>query len=151
MTKSEINSKIHQLEKEISEAENRRAEAERNIRQLTALAASCNDYQAEFEAARTVRKIRLGDVNEILGQAKFVSAYGGEMGELVNGSEYMNAYGGMDTAKSEISREIERQKQIISECNSRISGSNSSINYWCQQLANADKEVRNAGYGINYR
>lgn len=36
------------------------------------------------------------------------------LGDLLDGSEYLGAYGSMDTAKSEISREIERQRQIIS-------------------------------------
>lgn len=150
MTKSEISHKISQLERDISGAENRRAEAERNIRQLTALSTCCNGYQAELESARTVRRMRLENFNEILGQARLVGAYGGALEELVNGSAYINAYGSMDTAKSEISREIERQRQIINECNSRIAGANGSINYWRQQRASADKEDENAGYRVNY-
>lgn len=107
MTKSEINQKISQLERDI-------ADAEKNIRQLNALNASCNDYQAEFESARTARKIKQENINQISGQARFVGAYDGVLGDLLDGSEYLGAYGSMDTAKSEISREIERQRQIIS-------------------------------------
>ena len=151
MTKSEISSKISQLERNIADAEKGRAEAEKNIRQLTALNVSCNDYQMEFEFARTARKARLEDFNKILGQARLVGAYDVVLKELLNGSEYIRAYGGMDMAKSEISREIERQKQIISECNNQIAGFNSSISYWRQQLASAEKEVKNAGYRVNYR
>lgn len=149
MTKSEISQKISQLERDISGAKSRRAEAERNIRQLTALSTCCNGYQAELESARTVRRMRLENFNEILGQARLVEAYGGALGELVNGSAYINAYSSMDTAKSEISREIERQRQIINGCNSQIAGANGSINYW-QQHASADKEDENAGYRVNY-
>lgn len=151
MTKSEISHKISQLEWDISGAESRRAEAERNIRQLTALSTCCNGYQAELEYARTVRKMRLENFNEILGQARLTGAYGGALEELVNGSAYINAYGSMDTAKSEISREIERQRQVINRCNSRIADANGSIGYWRQQLANADKEAENAGYRVNYQ
>lgn len=150
MTKSEISQQISQLERDISGAENRRAEAEKNIRQLVVLSTCCNDYQTELESARTIRKMRLEKFNEILGQERLVGAYGGVMEELVNGSEYANAYGSMDAAKAEISREIERQKQIINECSSQIAGFNSSISGWSQQLANADKEAGNAGYGVDY-
>ena len=150
MTKSEISHKISQLEWDISGAENRRAEGEKNIRQLVALSACCNGYQAELESARNVRKRRLEDFNEILGQARLVGAYGAAMEELVNGLEYVNAYGSMDAAKAEISREIERQRQVINGCNSQIAGANGSIGYWRQQLANAEKEAENAGYRVNY-
>jgi predicted nucleic acid-binding Zn-ribbon protein len=67
MTKSEISQKISQLERDIADAEKRKAEAEKNIRQLNALNASCNDYQAEFESARTARKIKREDINQISG------------------------------------------------------------------------------------
>lgn len=151
MTKNEINQKISQLERNIADAEKRKAEAEKNICQLNALNASCNDYQAEFESARTARKIKREDINQISGQARFVGAYDGVLGDLLDGSEYMGAYGSMDTAKSEISREIERQRQIINECNSQIAGFNSSISYWRQELARADKEVKDALYRVSYR
>lgn len=62
MTRSEISQKISQLERDIAEAEKRKAEAEKNIRQLNA---SCNDYQTEFESARTARKIKREDINQI--------------------------------------------------------------------------------------
>ena len=144
MTKSEISQKISQLERDIADAEKKKAEAEKNIRQLSALNASCNDYQTEFESARTARKIKREDINQISGQARFVGAYDGVLRDLLDGSEYIGAYGSMDTAKSEISREIERQRQIINECNSQIAGFNSSISYWRQAYASADKEVKNA-------
>lgn len=150
MTKSEISYQISRMERDISGVENRKAEAEKNIRQLAVLSACCNDYQAELESARTIRKMRLEEFNEILGQARLVGAYGGVMEELVDGSEYINAYGSMDTAKFEIDREIEKQKQIINECNSQITGFNSSLSYWRQQLVNEDKETGNAGYGVSY-
>ena len=56
----------------------------------------------------------------------------------------------MDAAKAEISREIERQRQVINGCNSQIAGANGSIGYWRQQLANAEKEAENAAYRVNY-
>lgn len=143
MTRSEISQEISQLERNIADAEKRKAEAEKNIRQLNALNASCNDYQAEFEAARTARRIKREDINQISGQARFVGAYDGVLGDLLDGSEYIGAYGSMDTAKSEISREIERQRQIIDECNSQIAGFNNSISYWRQAYASAGKEVTN--------
>lgn len=143
MTRSEISPKISQLERNIADAEKRKAEAEKNIRQLNALNASCNDYQAEFEAARTARRIKREDINQISGQARFVGAYDGVLGDLLDGSEYIGAYGSMDTAKSEISREIERQRQIINECNSQIAGFSNSISYWRQAYASAGKEVTN--------
>lgn len=143
MTRSEISQKISQLERSIADAQKRKAEAEKNIRQLNALNASCNDYQAEFEAARTARRIKREDINQISGQARFVGAYDGVLGDLLDGSEYIGAYGSMDTAKSEISREIERQRQIIDECNSQIAGFNNSISYWRQAYASAAKEVTN--------
>lgn len=143
MTRSEISQKISQLERNIADAEKRKAEAEKNIRQLNALNASCNDYQAEFEAARTARRIKREDINQISGQARFVGAYDGVLGDLLDGSEYIGAYGSMDAAKSEISREIERQRQIINECNSQIAGFNNSISYWRQAYASAGKEVTN--------
>lgn len=143
MTKGEISQRISQLERNIAEAEKRKAAAEKNIRQLNALNASCNDYQAEFESARTARKIKREDINQISGQARFVGAYDGVLGDLLDGQEYIGAYGSMDTAKSEISREVERQRQIINECNSQIAGFNSSISYWRQAYASAGKEVTN--------
>lgn len=150
MTRSEISHQISQLERDISGAASRRADAEKNIRQLVVLNACCNDYQTELESARIMRKMSLEKFNEIFGQTRLVGAYGGAMEELVNGSAYVSAYGSMDEAKAEISREIERQRQIINECNGRIAGANGSISYWRQQLANADKEVENAGYGVSY-
>lgn len=138
MTKSEINTKISQLERDIAEAEKRKAEAEKNICQLTVLNASCNDYQAEFESARIARKIKREQINQISGQVRFAGAYDGVLENLLDGSEYIGAYDSMDTAKSEISREIERQRQIINECNSQIASFNNSISYWRQELANAD-------------
>lgn len=151
MTKSEINQKISQLKETIADAEERKLEAEKNIRQLSALNASCSDYQIEFESARTVRKFRLEDFDQITGQARLVGAYDGVLGDLLNGYDYIGAYGGMDTAKSEISREIEKQRQVICECDEQIAGFNSSIGYWQQELVRADKEARDALYRINYR
>lgn len=151
MTKSEIYQKISQLERDIADAERRKAEAEKNIRQLNALNASCNDYQAEFESAQITRKFRMEDFNQIVGQVKLVGAYGGVLEDMLNGYDYIGAYGGMDTAKSEISREIEKQRQVICECDEQIAGFNSSIGYWQQELVRADKEARDALYRINYR
>ena len=151
MTKSEINQKIFQLERDIADTEKRKAETEKNIRQLNVLNARCNDYQAEFESVRIARKIKRENIIQISGQEKFVGAYDGILGELLDGSEYIGAYGSMDTVKSEIGREIERQRQIINECNSQIASFNSSISYRRQELARADEEVKDALYRVSYR
>lgn len=111
-----------EIEAEISQLEGEIAEAEKNIRELSALHASCNDYQAEFETVRATRKVRLERVNKIWGQVRLVDAYGQRLEELLSGPAYMRAYAGMESAKSEISREIERQNQIIDECSGRIAG-----------------------------
>lgn len=150
MTKSEISHRISQLEWDISGAKSRRAGAEKNIRQLEALSSCCNAYQAELESVRTVRKGKLEDFSGIPGQARLVDVYGAAMGQQLNGAEYARAYGSMDAARAEISREIERQRQAINECNGRIAGANGSIGYWRQQLANVDKEAENAGYRAGF-
>lgn len=151
MTKSEISQKIFQLERDIADAEKRKAEAEKNICQLNALNASCRDYQAEFESARAVRKIKKEGVNQIVGQARFVGAYDGVLGDFLDGTEYISAYGSMDTAKFEISQEIERQRQIINDCNSQIAGFNSGISYWRQELVSADQEDKDAVHRVSDR
>lgn len=137
MTKNEIRQRMCQLENNIADAERRKAEAEKNIRQLNVLNSCCNDYQMEFELARTARRIKLEDINQISGQARFVGAYDGVLVGLLNGTEYISAYDSIDTAKSEISREIERQRQTINDCNSQIAGFNSSISYCRQALVSA--------------
>lgn len=144
MTKSEIIQNISQLERDIADMEKRRAEAERNIRQLEALYASCNDYQAEFEQTRTARKIKLEHFGRISGQARLVGEYDAVLGELLNGSEYVRAYGNMNAAKTEISREIEKQRQAVNECSSQIAGFHGSISHWQQQLASADGGAKDA-------
>ena len=149
VTRSEIIQRISQLEREVSSAEDRRAEAERNIRQLEALSAGCDDYQAEFERARTARKARLQDFCRIPGQARLEGERGAVLEELLDGLEYVRARGDVDAARSEISREIERQEQVVNECNGQIAGANGSISQWRQQLAGAGKEDGSAGYGIN--
>ena len=150
MTKSEISHRISQLEWDISGAKSRRAGAEMNIRQLEALSSCCNAYQMELESAKIGRKGKLEVFSGISGQTRLVDAYGAALGELLNGAEYARAYGSMDAARAEISREIERQRQTINDCNGQIAGANSSIGYWRQQLANADKEAENAGYRVGY-
>lgn len=149
MGQSEIRQKISQLERNIAETERRKAEAERNIHQLEMLSASCKDYQAEFEFARTARRLRLKDFNQILGQARLVEAYDTVLDELLNGAEYIRVYDGMDMARAEISREIERQRQIINECNSQIAGFRSSISDCQRELARLEREARDARNRIN--
>lgn len=145
MTKSEIIQNISRLERDIADMEKRRTEAERNICQLEALNASCNDYQAEFEQTRTVRKNRLEHFGRILGQARLVGEYDAVLEELLNGSEYIRAYEDMNAAKSEISREIEKQRQAVNEYSSQMAGLHDSISHWRQQLASADRGAKDAG------
>lgn len=97
-----------------------------------------------------MRKGKLEDFSGIPGQARLVDVYGAAMGQQLNGAEYARAYVSMDAARAEISREIERQRQAINECNGRIAGANGSIGYWRQQLANVDKEAENAGYRAGF-
>lgn len=111
-----------EIEEAISRLEGDIATAEENIRQLTALNANCSNYQAEFESGRAMRENRLEEFEQIPGQEKLVGVYGGMMEELLNGLPYTGTYGSMDEAKAEISREIERQRQTIDECCSRITG-----------------------------
>lgn len=145
MTQNEITQKISQLEGSIADAERRRAEAEKNIYQLEALKACCNDYQTEFEFSRNIQRARLEDFVKIEGQDRLIGAYDMVLRDLLNGPEYIRAYEDMEMAKSEVSREIERHRQVINECNGQIVGFSSSISVCRQQLADADKEVRNAG------
>lgn len=76
MTENEMNQRISRLRESIAGAEKRRADAEKNVRQLTALHARCDEYQAEFEYARTIRKTRLDDFRNISGQLRLTDAYG---------------------------------------------------------------------------
>lgn len=105
----------------------------------------------EFESAKIARKFKLEDFNQIVGQAKLVGTYGGVLEDLLNGFHYTGAYDSMDTAKSEIRREIEKQKQVIRECDKQIAGFNSSISYWQQELVYVDKEAKDVLYPVNYR
>ena len=145
MTQNEITQEISQLEGIIADAKERRAEAEKNICQLEVLKACCNNYQTEFEYSRNMRRARLEDFVKIGGQDRLIGAYDMVLRDLLNGSEYMRAYEDMEIAKSEVSREIERQRQVINECNGQIVGFSSSISGLRKQLTDADKEVRNAG------
>lgn len=124
---NETSQRISQLRGKIAGAEKRKADAEKNIRQLTALYTRCDEYQNEFESARTIRKTRLNDFRKISGQSNLTEAYGDALGELLGGSGYISAYRSMDMAKSEISREMDRQRQIINECNNCMAAYNSSI------------------------
>lgn len=139
MTQKEITQEISQLEGSMADAERRRAEAEKNICQLEALKACCSDYQAEFEYAGKVRRIRLEDFAGIEGQARLIGAYDMVLWDVLNGSEYIRSYEDMEIAKSEVSREIEKQRQVINECSSQMAGFSSSISIWRQQLADAGK------------
>lgn len=143
MNKSEISQEIFRLERSITDAEKRKADAEKNIRQLNVLNSCCNDYQTEFEFARTGRKTKLEGFHKISGQARLVGAYGEALGELLNGTRYVSAYDSVDTAKSEISQEIERQRQIINQCNNQIASFNSSINGCRMALLSMNTEVKN--------
>lgn len=145
MTQSEIKQTISQLERSIADAERRRAEAERNICQLEALKACCKNYQTEFEFSGNIRRARLEDFVKIGGQARLTGAYDMVLRDLLNGAEYIRAHEDMEIAESEVCREIERQKQIINECSGQMVSFSNSISSWRQQLASADKEVRNAG------
>lgn len=145
MTTSKIKQEISKLEGSIADVERQKAAAERNICQLEALEACCREYQTEFEYAGNVRRSRLGNFIEIEGQDRLVGAYAMMLRELLNGREYIRAYGDMETARAEIRREIERQKEVVNDCISQIAGLSGSLSVWRQQYTNVDKETRNAG------
>lgn len=92
-----------------------------------------------------MQRARLEDFIKIGGQNRLIGAYDMVLRDLLYGPEYMRAYEDMEIAKSEVSREIERQKQVINECNGQIAGFSGSISGWRQQLADVDEEVKNAG------
>lgn len=145
MTRSEIIQRISQLEREVSSTEDRRAEAERNMCQLEALKASCNEYQVAFERSRMARKARLQDFCRILGQARLAGEYDAVLEELLNGVEYTRASEGMNAAKWEISREMERQRQAMNEYSSQMAGLHGSISHWRQQLVSAGGGMKGEG------
>lgn len=120
ITEYDVNQIIFQLERDI-------AGAEKNISQLMSLKSSCNNYQTEFESSRLTRKSNLKGFYNISGQQRLVDAYGVTLEELLDGTQYINALRSLDTAKTEIDREIERQRQIINECSCKIVDLNRSI------------------------
>lgn len=136
MTDNEIHQSISQLEGEIAAAEQRIAEAEKNIRQLTALQISCNGYQEEVGYSKDKRKRNREDFIGILDQNNLVDAYGYVLEDILDGTVYNNAYQNMDELKAEIGREIDRQQTVISSCRSKISSLNSSIDSLRQELEN---------------
>ncbi len=128
MTDNEIHQRISQLEGEIAATEQRIAEAEKNIRQLTALQKKCNDYHTEVGDSKSKRKAKREDFIGILNQDHLVDAYGCVLDDILNGEVYNSASHNMDEIKTEVGREIERQHATISSCRSKISRLNSSIN-----------------------
>lgn len=135
MTEYEISQKISQLERDIAGARAKIANAESSIYQLNSLKNSCMDHQTDFGDYRRRRKTRLTDSCKISGQQRMIGIYEGALEELLNGIKYINANGNLDSARTEIEQEIEKQKLIINGYNSQIEGWNNSMNYWRQQKA----------------
>lgn len=129
MTKSEINQEIWKLERNIADAKGRKTEAEKNIRQLNALNVSCYDYQTDFEASRTTRKIKMNHFNQIMGQSKLVGIYGDLLEDELDGTDYIDTYGCLDVVKGYINQEIQIQERIVAECTREIAGYNIDIGY----------------------
>lgn len=121
MTDNDLNQRISQLRAEIAAAEGRIAEAEKNIRQLTALQKKCNDYHTKVGDSKSKRKTKREDFKGISNQANLVDAYGYVLDDILNGEVYNSASHNMDEIKTEVGREIERQHAIISSCRSEIS------------------------------
>lgn len=138
MTDNDISQRISQLRAEIAAAEGRIAEAEKNIRQLTALQKSCNDYHTKVGDSKSKRKTKREDFNGITNQDNLVDAYGYVLEDILSGMVYDSAYQNMDEIKTEVGREIERQKAIIGSCRSEISRINSSIDSLRQEAKNAN-------------
>lgn len=136
MTDYEINQSISRLRGEIAAAEQRIAEAEKNICQLTALRTSCNGYREEVGDSKGKRKRMREDFMEILDQDNFVDAYDYALEEILDGTVYNGAYQNMDEMETEVGREIERQYAVISSCRSEISGLNSRIDSLRQESEN---------------
>lgn len=127
MTDHDISQSIARLKAEIAAAERRIAEAEKNIRQLTALQTSCNGYREEVGGTKGKRKIKREDFIVIPDQYNLTDAYGYVLEDILGGTVYNSAYQNMEEIKTEVGREIERQEAIISSCRSEISRLNSSI------------------------
>lgn len=138
MTDNDLNQRISQLRAEIAAAEGRIAEAEKNIRQLTALQKKCNDYHTKVGDSKSKRKTKREDFIGILNQDHLVDAYGYVLDDILNGEVYNSASHNMDEIKTEVGREIERQHAIISSCRSEISRLNSSIDSLRQEAENAN-------------
>lgn len=136
MTDYEINQSISRLRGEIAAAEQRIAEAEKNVRQLTALRTSCNVYREEVGDSKGKRKRKREDFMEILDQDNFVDAYDYALEEILDGMVYNGAYQNMDEMEIEVGREIERQYAVISSCRSEISRLNSRIDSLRQESEN---------------
>lgn len=136
MTDYEINQNISRLRGEIAAAEQRIEEAEKNIRQLTALRTSCNGYREEVGDSKGKRKRLREDFMEILDQDNFVDEYDYALEEILDGTVYNGAYQNLDEMETEVGREIERQYVLISSCRSEISRLNSRIDSLRQESEN---------------
>lgn len=92
MTDYEIDQSISRLRAEIATAELRIEEAEKNIRQLTALRTSCNGYREEVGESKWNRNRKREDLIGVLHQDNFVDAYDYTLKEILNGKIYNGAY-----------------------------------------------------------
>lgn len=137
MTDNDINQSIARLREEIAAAERRIAEAENDIRRLTALQKGCSNYQTEVGYSKSKRKTKREDFKGITNQANLVDAYGHALDDILNGAVYGSAHQNMEEIKTEVGREIERQQAIISSCRSEISRLNSSIDSLRQSAEDA--------------
>ncbi len=137
MTDNDINQSIARLREEIAAAERRIAEAENDIRRLTALQKGCSNYQTEVGYSKSKRKTKREDFKGITNQANLVDAYGYALDDILNGAVYGSAHQNMEEIKTEVGREIERQQAVISSCRSEISRLNSSIDSLRQSAEDA--------------